>query len=229
MSLGDLSHLEVDRTGRRVVGYAPGRNSVAIWDDGGERVVDVGAPVDQVALSADGALALLAHGARLELLDLATGTARWTVDLAAPARVVAAVLDSGISRAKAQCARRVTAVDARTHLYDDYAEGSYHANKLDLARGLPAEGERCGVRMRGLLLFGPVGPLWTFHIIAFIDEGDQVRVNSLVMPHARITGKGSTSAAGAAIGARRTYRRRGGVIPSADAPLRVTPLAALGW
>ena len=80
---------------------------------------------------------------------------------------------------------------ARTHLYDDYTEGSYHASKLDLARGLPAEGERCGVRLRGLLLFGPAGPLWSFHVLAFLDEGDQVRVNSLLMPHARITGKGT--------------------------------------
>ena len=78
---------------------------------------------------------------------------------------------------------------ARTPRFDDYTAGSYHVDKLDLAEGLPSEAARCGLRLRALLVLGPVGPLWAFHVAAFIQDGDSLRVNSLVMPHARITGK----------------------------------------
>ena len=96
VSVGDLSHLEVDRAGRRVVGYAPGKNAFALWQDGAERVLAAGAPVDQLALSADGALALVARGTRLELLDLASGAARWSVELSDPARLVAVSAAAGL-------------------------------------------------------------------------------------------------------------------------------------
>jgi hypothetical protein len=33
--------------------------------------------------------------------------------------------------------------------------------------------------------------LWSYHVASLIDEGNQVRINTLVMPHARITGKGT--------------------------------------
>jgi hypothetical protein len=82
----------------------------------------------------------------------------------------------------------------RTRLFDDYTPGSYHVDKLDLASGLAAEAECAGVRLRGLVVLGPAGPLWQYHVVAFIDEGDHVRVTSLVMPHARITGKGASTA-----------------------------------
>jgi hypothetical protein len=97
VSIGDLSHLEVDRTGGRLVGYAPGRNALAVWDRAGERVIDGGAPIDHVALSADGGLALLARGTSLELLDLTSGAPRWTVELAAPARLVALSARAGLA------------------------------------------------------------------------------------------------------------------------------------
>jgi hypothetical protein len=79
----------------------------------------------------------------------------------------------------------------RTPRFDDYTPGSYHADKLDLANGLPAEAVRCGLRLRALLVVGPTGPLWAFHVVPFIQDGDSLRVNSMVMPHARITGKGT--------------------------------------
>jgi len=56
-------------------------------------------------------------------------------------------------------------------------------------RGLQAEATACGVRLRAALIVGPVGPLWTFHVAWLVQEPEGVRVNSLVMPHARITGK----------------------------------------
>lgn len=77
----------------------------------------------------------------------------------------------------------------RTPRFDDYTPGSYHVNKWDLAQGLPAHAGLCGVRLKALLVVGPAGGLWTYHVAALIDEGPTVRINSLVMPHARITGK----------------------------------------
>jgi hypothetical protein len=87
----------------------------------------------------------------------------------------------------------------RTPRFDDYTRGSYHVDKLDLARGLPKQAKLCGVELKALLVVGPVGPLWSYHVVSLVEDGSQVRVNSLVMPHARITGKGT------------------GVLPTADA------------
>jgi hypothetical protein len=79
----------------------------------------------------------------------------------------------------------------RTARFDDYTLGSYHVNKLDLVRGLPNHARECGVRLKAVLVLGPSGLLWTYHVVALAQESTQVRVNSLVMPHARITGKGT--------------------------------------
>src|SRR5690606_22600657 len=77
----------------------------------------------------------------------------------------------------------------RTPEYADYTPDSYHADKLDLAIGLPDEAVDCGTDLRGLLVVGPLGPLWAYHVVAFLADDDSVRMNTLVMPHARITGK----------------------------------------
>ena len=79
----------------------------------------------------------------------------------------------------------------RTARFDDYTRDSYHIDKLDLARGLPDAARACGKKVTALIVVGPLGPLWSFHVATVIEEGSQVRVNSLVMPHARITGKGT--------------------------------------
>ena len=42
-----------------------------------------------------------------------------------------------------------------------------------------------------MVVVGPLGPLWTYHIISLQAEGTAARVNWLVMPHARITRKGT--------------------------------------
>ena len=76
-----------------------------------------------------------------------------------------------------------------TPRYDDYTEGSYHVDKLDVLKGLPEVAQREGLKLRGLIVVGPVGPLWAYYIVAFIEEGEVIRVNSLTMPHARITYK----------------------------------------
>ena len=76
-----------------------------------------------------------------------------------------------------------------TPLYDDYTEGSYHVDKLDVFKGLPEMAQKEGLKLSGLVVVGPVGLLWAYYVVAFIDEGEMIRVNSLTMPHARITYK----------------------------------------
>src|SRR6266436_2317738 len=76
-----------------------------------------------------------------------------------------------------------------TPLYNDYTVGSYHANKIGVLKGLPEVAKKEGLELRGLIVVGPVGPLWAYHIVAFIEEGNVIRVNSVTMPHARITYK----------------------------------------
>ena len=78
---------------------------------------------------------------------------------------------------------------ARTPRFDDYTPGSYHVDKLDLADGLPPVAEKCGLMLEALVVVGPVGPLWTYHVIVFLREEPGLRLNTLAMPHARITGK----------------------------------------
>ena len=76
-----------------------------------------------------------------------------------------------------------------TPRFDDYTDGSYHVNKLDVLKGLPEEAHKVGLKLRGLIVVGPVGPLWAYYIVVFIEEGELIRVNSVTMPHARITYK----------------------------------------
>lgn len=79
----------------------------------------------------------------------------------------------------------------RTLRFDDYTTGSYHVDKLDLLEGV-RDRKASGTPIVALLVRGPSGPLWVYDICLFIREGEGVRVNSVWMPHARITHK-STS------------------------------------
>ena len=97
--------------------------------------------------------------------------------------------DSDPSRDGFFCEALFPAASARTQRFDDYTPGSYHVNKFELAQGLPLQAARCGIRLKAMLAFGPIGPLWAYHIATLVDDGLQTRVNSLVMPHARIIGK----------------------------------------
>jgi hypothetical protein len=76
-----------------------------------------------------------------------------------------------------------------TPLFDDYTEGSYHVDKLDVLKGLPEIAEKENLKLRGLMVIGPTGFLWGYYVIPFIEENGKIRVNSLSMPHARITFK----------------------------------------
>jgi hypothetical protein len=78
-----------------------------------------------------------------------------------------------------------------TAKFDDYTPGSYHIEKENLLRGLTDEAKKRKLTLRAVLITGPMpaDPLWTSYVTVFLREGDQVRVNHLVMPHARITVK----------------------------------------
>jgi hypothetical protein len=58
-------------------------------------------------------------------------------------------------------------------------------------QGVPEQAHLCGLRLRAILVVGPLGPLWTYQVAALVEDGSDIRVNALVIPHARITGKGT--------------------------------------
>ena len=78
-----------------------------------------------------------------------------------------------------------------TPKFDDYTQGSYHIDKLDLVQGIEKATDSQPGRLRAVIIIGPIGPLWTYHVVVALSEGNAIRLNSLVMPHARITGKGT--------------------------------------
>jgi hypothetical protein len=81
---------------------------------------------------------------------------------------------------------------ARTWRFHDYNNPpSYHVDKMDVYRQLPQAAQAKGLRLLGLVIVGPSGPLWTYWVFVFVKEDQQVRVNQIVMPHARITWKGT--------------------------------------
>ena len=76
-----------------------------------------------------------------------------------------------------------------TPKFDDYTEGSYHVDKFDLVEGLEGATKSQPGRLHAVIILGPTGPLWTYYVFVALSEGDGIRLNWLVMPHARITGK----------------------------------------
>jgi hypothetical protein len=67
---------------------------------------------------------------------------------------------------------------------------SYHILKEDLLKGVTEEAAKRKLGLRGVLIAGPMrDPLWTSVVVVFLREGDKVRVNLLIFPHARITYK----------------------------------------
>lgn len=87
---------------------------------------------------------------------------------------------------------------SQTAKFNDYNEfESYHIDKRDLILGIEEATQSQPGRLRAVIIFGPGGPLWTYHVIVALSEESSVRLNSLVMPHARITGKGTRTLTGA--------------------------------
>jgi hypothetical protein len=76
----------------------------------------------------------------------------------------------------------------RTLRFDAYTSGSYQVTKLDLLDGI-RERRRNGTPIVAVVIRGPVGPMWAYQVDLFLRENDGVRVNTVWMPHARITYK----------------------------------------
>jgi hypothetical protein len=78
----------------------------------------------------------------------------------------------------------------RSSLFNDYNDPpSYHVAPMDVLDGLPKVAQAKGLKLKGLVVSGPSGVLWTYHVVAFIEEGDGIRMNLVVFPHARLTDK----------------------------------------
>lgn len=73
--------------------------------------------------------------------------------------------------------------------FHDYAPDSYYIDKIDFWKEFPSFAQGEGHQLQGLAIFGPTGPLWAYYVFVFLEEGDQVRVNQVVFPHARLTAK----------------------------------------
>jgi hypothetical protein len=82
---------------------------------------------------------------------------------------------------------------ARTPRFDDYTPDSYHIEKQDLVAGLIQQSDACSLKLRAILIVGPLGMLWAYRVATFVDEGNQLRVNIVTIPHARITEKRTAS------------------------------------
>jgi hypothetical protein len=77
----------------------------------------------------------------------------------------------------------------RTSLFNDYKQGSYHVQPKELLERLPSEARSHKLQLHAAVVIGPVGPLWAYDVIAFLQEASCTRVNRVVVPHARITFK----------------------------------------
>jgi hypothetical protein len=73
--------------------------------------------------------------------------------------------------------------------FDAYHVDSYSVNKLELVETLPRAARGRGLRLRALLIVGPLGSLWSYSVFTFLVERGGIRINALAMPHARITEK----------------------------------------
>jgi hypothetical protein len=83
----------------------------------------------------------------------------------------------------------------RTPLFDDYTEGSYHVDKLDLLEGIRLRREKEDINVVALIVYGPGLMLWEYNIFTFIEKDDHIQINRLSFPHARITFKSTKSIA----------------------------------
>ena len=67
----------------------------------------------------------------------------------------------------------------------------YSIDKPALQKALLEFAQKRGLKLRAFLFFGPIVAQWSYHVILFIDEGTEVRVNSVYFPKSRIEYKSS--------------------------------------
>src|SRR5262245_42576562 len=68
---------------------------------------------------------------------------------------------------------------SKTAKFDDYS-GSYHIDKLDLVQGIEQATKSQPGRLRAVIIFGPTGGLWTYHVLVALSEENSLRLNTLV-------------------------------------------------
>lgn len=72
---------------------------------------------------------------------------------------------------------------------------------LDLLDGVRIRKAKSTPEIQGLLVVGPVGPLWAYYVTLFVEGKEGVRAIDVTFPHARLTFKQTR------LFSRREYRR----------------------
>jgi hypothetical protein len=81
----------------------------------------------------------------------------------------------------------------RTPYFDDYTEGSYHVDKIDMVNGI-REMRKKKPEIIAAFIGGPWGMLWNYDFLVFMKtQSGEVKVGRLVFPHARIVYKSTTT------------------------------------
>lgn len=73
--------------------------------------------------------------------------------------------------------------------FHSYSEDSYSVDKIDFWRKFPGFARQRGYDPKAVLIVGPVGVLWTYYVFALLEEENGTRINEVVFPHGRLTGK----------------------------------------
>jgi hypothetical protein len=108
---------------------------------------------------------------------------------ARPATTCAPIADDDLSRRAFLREVLFASKSPRTPRFEDGPD-IYQLDPKDMTFALGAEARQCGLQLEGAVVLGPVGELWTYWVIALVRDGDDdVRVNVVVVPHARITMK----------------------------------------
>jgi hypothetical protein len=114
---------------------------------------------------------------------------RFALAMAVTTALLSRVDDSQPTRDAFLCEVLDAKPTAVTPKFDDYTDGSYHILKEDLLKGVTDEATKRRLGLRGVLIFGPLGLLWSYVVVVFLREGNEIRINMLDFPHARITYK----------------------------------------
>lgn len=75
--------------------------------------------------------------------------------------------------------------------FNSYYKNGFEFAKFAVLNTFTKYTKKRDLQPEGLIVVGPLGPMWTYHTITLIREKDGVRANSLAMPHGRITYKAS--------------------------------------
>lgn len=73
--------------------------------------------------------------------------------------------------------------------FHSYSEDSYSVDKINFWSEFPSFARDYGYNPKAVLVVGPIGILWTYYVFALIEEDKGVRINGIVFPHGRLTGK----------------------------------------